>query len=636
MALCKIKQKKFEEAVRDAGEAVAADPKYLKGFYRRATANLRLGKKVEACLDFKRILEIEEDNAQVKRELEKVRAKLTTSERQVVDDFNEGFKRVEIEEEEDSDTDTEDDETPAKADEQSGGKEPERRQSEHTGETETSEQKPLEAEPKASVLEADKAIEEFVTKLKKKKERMTSEIKSGLFEGCMAELAENISEAEEQRAEHFGLDQYHVGYTLLNRKKLQKTKVDQSMLDAWIEGAKVELPAAAQSPNLVALLELELSLKSNLCYCYKQIGQAKFLCFLASNILQLCGGLMKGQNDLSQKASLTFQKTLKRRALGLEQNENLRGSFRDFWVARTFDSLDSVIVNGLNRTKSGLDTNANEESKSIERDFEEFLRFFRSKEPETKQNPEPEPTTEEPSKGEKDQLCSSVFERVPHEDDQSQKSDQKVKTVSMTTSPEKKLQETEATPTAPPQSRPETTEFESSVLEVSLSTAQLEQLQETKLAGNACFKTRDFQEAVRKFSEVIQKVFKGPTSDFLLGSMPSDPNRRLPKRVRTPNEPADRAHDGQLEAAGEESATGTEGGGGAGAERAGEPGHRVPENGEPREGLRGLELGRASVQRAPAENGRIQDVSSQIPLPTHAEPGGHIERRRIPDPGLPK
>lgn len=500
MALCKIKQKKFEEAVQDAGRAIVADSKYLKGFYRRATANLKLGKRVEACLDFKRILEMEEDNAQVKKELEKVRAKLNPADRKIVDEFNEGFKRVEIEEEEDSEEEPEKAETTAPAEAPL-----EKEQPEH----------PKQKEPQS---EADKAIEGFVEKLKAKKERMTKEIKAGLFEGCMAELTENISEAEEQRKEHFGLDQYHVGYTLLNRKKLGKAKVDKSVLDAWIEVPKLGLPPASENPNLIALVELELSLKSNLCYCFKQIGQAKFLCFLASNILQLCGAIMKGQGHLAQKASMIFQKTLKRRALGLEQNEDWTGSFRDFWVARTFDAMDSVIIKGLNRTKGGMEGEVHQETRRIETDFNTFLKCFREKE-ESKETMSESPKTETPTKTEKDQLTSSVFERVPHEDENSQSSDQKAQNVSIPTSPEKQEQKEKTSPTKT--SAEQTTKFtkkiepESSVVEVNLNSLQLEQLRETKLAGNSCFKTRDFEGAVHKFSEVIHKVFKAPVCDFL-------------------------------------------------------------------------------------------------------------------------
>ena len=495
--------------MEDAEKAIEADPKYAKGYYRRATAFMKLGKRLQACFDFKRILDIE-DNEQVKKELEKVKAKLSEKEQISVDRFGEGFKRVEIEEVEDSETsETTDSSDESKKDEKEKEKE------------------------KREVDARNLAIEGFVKKLQEKKDKITKKIKEGLFEGIMAELSENISESEEQRNEKYGLDTCRVGYTLLNRKKLNNLKVDSCVLDKWIKAPKLGLPSPEEHPNLHTLLELELSLKSNLCYSFKQIGEAKSLIFLASNVLELCSSLMKEKGPLAIKAGQIFQKTMKRRALGLEQNEDNRGSFRDFWVARTFDSRDMVIVRGLDRSKRGLGSAFLKETSQIEKDFENYLHFYRM-ENKKKENKED------------DLLKSSVFERVPREDEEKGESQKEEKKETSTSSLEKEesdqkeLVEVEENLQQKEEKEEETREKEtkrerreqssSSVMEVNLNLTQLEHLEQVKLQGNLYFKKQNYSEAILKFSESVEEMMKGKAGDFLRGE--SNQSTRASRETR--------------------------------------------------------------------------------------------------------
>ena len=498
MALCKIKQKKFEEALESAEKAIKADPKYIKGYYRRASAKLKLGNRMEACLDFKRILEIEEDNEQVRKQLEKEKNKLTENEKKTVDEFNEGFKRVEIEEGTDSESESD---------------ESEQEEKENISNSNDSN---------------DSQLKEFVVRLQQKKEKMTKEIKAGLFEGVITELSENISDAEDKRNEIFSLKTCMISGILLNRKKFQKASITSKMIDEWLTTEKMNIPPQETHPNLHLLLELELSLKSNLCYSFKQIGQDKKLCYVASNVLTLCSKLMRGQGALSVKANQIFQKTIKRRALGLEQNEKTKNSFRDFWVARTFDSFDSMIVKGLNRTKQALETDGIKETSIIEKDFEKFLQFFKNE----KKKSESENKTPE-----KDLLASSVFESVPNVEE-SKSTEREVNATSVTESPKKNLTEnvsltpqkkenTEILAPTKKEETPKQPEKESfveiknisSVIEVNLNNSQLDNLEELKAMGNVCFKKKDYKTAIEKFSLPITKMLKGPNTDFLKGNL---------------------------------------------------------------------------------------------------------------------
>lgn len=493
MALCKIKQKKFEEALDSSEKAIKADPKYVKGYYRRASAKLKLGNRLDACLDFKRILEIEEDNDQVKQQLEKEKKKLNEKDKKIVEEFNEGFKRVEIEEGSDSETESESED---------------------------------EKEKINDLKSKDYELKDFVKRLQQKKEKMTKEIKAGLFEGVITELSENISDSEDKRNELFSLKDCMVSGILLNRKKFQKAKVTPSMIDEWLTTEKMILPEQKTHPNLYLLLELELSLKSNLCYSFKQIGQDKKLCYVASNLLTLCSKLMRGKGSLSIKANQVFQKTIKRRALGLEQNEKMRNSFRDFWVSRTFDSYDSMIIKGLNRTKQTLEGNGIKETNTIEKEFEKFLQFFKSEENLEKKN--------QKSEKEKDLLASSVFETVPNFEE-SKTTKAEINATSVTNSPKKD----DVSLTPKNDKKKESSEnlisneevdkkFEkenfveiekiSSIIEVNLNESQLESLEELKAMGNMCFKKKDYKTAINKFSVPINKIIKGQNTDYLKGS----------------------------------------------------------------------------------------------------------------------
>ena len=515
MALCKIKQKKFEDALKIAEKAVIADSKYIKGYYRRATAYIKLGNRLEGCLDLKRILEIDEDNVQVKNELEKVKAKLNEEEKKIVNEYNEGFKRVEIEEGEDSDSDSDTD-------------------SDSDSDTDSDSEKEIVVEKKEEVSDKDKELSEFVKKLQVKKDKITKEIKAGLFEGCMVELAENISEAEEKRNEYFGMDKFHVGYTLLNRKKMGKLTINHELLNKWISESQMTIPLKQSHPNLHLLLELELSLKSNLCYCFKQISQAKNLIFLASNLLELSASMMRSP-CCAVKGNQIFQKTIKRRALGLEQNEDFKNSFRDFWVARAFDSMDSVIVNGLNRSKQELGKDGMKETKVIEKEFEGFLTSFKKGE-------------QKEEKKEDTTSSSSVFETVTQDEIPMPSKD--VITTSFKTSPEKsepvqeekqevveddkiipetveeeKENKVEIVEEKESKADPKKTESESdnkpneelNIFEVSLNSTQLDQLEEMKLMGNSCFKRKDLKGAINEFTKCIKKLIKGNTSEYLQG-----------------------------------------------------------------------------------------------------------------------
>jgi tetratricopeptide (TPR) repeat protein len=516
MALCKIKQKNFEEGVRDATKAIEADPKYTKGFYRRATANIKLGKKMEACLDYKRILDIDSENEQVRKELEKVKAKLNEKELDRVNAFNEGFRRVEIQETEDSSDESD---------------------TSYTTDSETEQKEILKEERKkqeARWVKKNNQIGDFVKELRRKKEKITQKIKEGLFEGVMAEMCELVSEAEERRAEVFNVGQFKAGDTLVSVRKTQEISLNNSTLNRWLDTTPLKIPKENLVPNLYDMLELEMSLKSNLCYSYKQISQEKSLIFLASNVLELCASVMANKGSLGKTAGKIFQKTIKRRALGLEQSERWRDSFRDFWVARTFNAEDMMIINGLNRSKGLLGSGLMEETRKIEKDFENYLHSLRvEKKTKTKQD---------------DLLTSTVFERVPREDEANPSSQKKESEfTSVEASPvkveegkteEPKPEEKQVTPQEDSETKvvskeekntqPKTnipTPVSKKLFDTSpssgigrkLTTTELDQLERIKQEGNAMFRQKNISGAAMKFSELIEEVLKGALVDFLKG-----------------------------------------------------------------------------------------------------------------------
>lgn len=482
MALCRIRQKKFEEAVLVAGRAVQADPGYAKGLYRRATALTKLGRRVEAGFDFKRILELEPMNQQVQGELDKLMARLTPEEREKVQGFGEGFKRVEIEEGEDSDS-----------------------ESDSAEETHPNQEVP----PKKEVNpKKNRELQPFVEMLQKKKGEISSQVKKGLFERVMPEMVELIQEAEERRAEVYNLGGGRAGEQLGRVRDMHRVKVPAPDLDQWMRVERLALPDPKTHPHLHSLLELELSLKSNLCYSFKQISQDNQLVFLASSLLALCASLM-GEGSLGQVAGRIFQKTLVRRGLGLEQNGRVREGFRDFWVARTFNAQDRVTLDGLSRSRKALGPELVLETRAIEKDFEEYLQTWRKPPGSVKSEAEFSPVGDSPVKTPRDRELK-------------------------TTLPEKEVQETKPQ-VEPPESKPEP-----SIIRRNLSESELDELESCKVQGNALFKKRDIKGAVQKFGECIEQFLKSPMSEFLephqqlTGDRPADLTRNQSAPPRTP------------------------------------------------------------------------------------------------------
>ena len=61
-AFCHIKLENYGSAIIDATEAINLEPSYIKGYYRRGTANLALGKLKQAKADFREAVKIEPAN----------------------------------------------------------------------------------------------------------------------------------------------------------------------------------------------------------------------------------------------------------------------------------------------------------------------------------------------------------------------------------------------------------------------------------------------------------------------------------------------------------------------------------------------------------------------------------------------
>jgi serine/threonine-protein phosphatase 5 len=57
-AFAYIKQELYGAALLDANEAIALDPAYVKAYYRRAVAQMALGKLKEALADFKSVVKV--------------------------------------------------------------------------------------------------------------------------------------------------------------------------------------------------------------------------------------------------------------------------------------------------------------------------------------------------------------------------------------------------------------------------------------------------------------------------------------------------------------------------------------------------------------------------------------------------
>jgi len=69
-SLAYVKAGKFTEALADAEKCVAADPNWLRGYQRKGTALQNLKRYAEAVAAFKKGLELEPNNAQIKQSLE--------------------------------------------------------------------------------------------------------------------------------------------------------------------------------------------------------------------------------------------------------------------------------------------------------------------------------------------------------------------------------------------------------------------------------------------------------------------------------------------------------------------------------------------------------------------------------------
>lgn len=53
-----LKKELYGSALEDADNAIAIDPSYVKGFYRRATANMALGRFKKALTDYQAVVKV--------------------------------------------------------------------------------------------------------------------------------------------------------------------------------------------------------------------------------------------------------------------------------------------------------------------------------------------------------------------------------------------------------------------------------------------------------------------------------------------------------------------------------------------------------------------------------------------------
>eukprot|EP01036_Dinobryon_divergens_P048033 gene48033-64455_t len=68
-ALALIKLESYGSAIADANEAINLDPKYVKSYYRRGSANFALGKLKLALKDFKAVVKIVPNDPEAKKKL---------------------------------------------------------------------------------------------------------------------------------------------------------------------------------------------------------------------------------------------------------------------------------------------------------------------------------------------------------------------------------------------------------------------------------------------------------------------------------------------------------------------------------------------------------------------------------------
>jgi len=68
-AMAMIKLESYGSAILDANEAISLDPSYIKGYYRRGSANFALGKVKEARKDFRAVCKLKPKDADAKKKL---------------------------------------------------------------------------------------------------------------------------------------------------------------------------------------------------------------------------------------------------------------------------------------------------------------------------------------------------------------------------------------------------------------------------------------------------------------------------------------------------------------------------------------------------------------------------------------
>merc|ERR1719354_600353 len=65
-----FKMEYYHAALLDASKSIEIDPSYVKGYYRRASANMALGKLKEAIKDFKCVIKVAPTDAQARKKCE--------------------------------------------------------------------------------------------------------------------------------------------------------------------------------------------------------------------------------------------------------------------------------------------------------------------------------------------------------------------------------------------------------------------------------------------------------------------------------------------------------------------------------------------------------------------------------------
>lgn len=68
-AMAMIKLESYGSAILDANSAISLDPAYIKGYYRRGSANFALGKFKEARKDFRTVCKLKPKDADAKKKL---------------------------------------------------------------------------------------------------------------------------------------------------------------------------------------------------------------------------------------------------------------------------------------------------------------------------------------------------------------------------------------------------------------------------------------------------------------------------------------------------------------------------------------------------------------------------------------